>query len=69
MAINMDIVSSKGYRFSSGHIVQGFDEVNRMIGETDPELLKRSMVMMSPLHVAGTWLSLSSDFAVPSVRA
>ena len=67
--VGVDIVSSKGYRFSSGHIVQSFDKVNQMIDETDPELLKRSMVMMRPLHVEGTWLSLSSDFVVPSVRA
>lgn len=67
--VGIDIVSSKGYRFSSGHIVQNYDELSRMIAETNDQVLSQSMVMMSPLHVDSTWLCLSSDFVVPSVRA
>ena len=67
--VGIDIVSSKGYRFSSGHIVQNYDELSRMIAETNDQELSQSMVMMSPLHVDSTWLCLSSDFVVPSVRA
>jgi sensor histidine kinase YesM len=67
--VGIDILSEKGYRFSTGHIVQNYDQLLDMIGKADPEVLRRSMVMMSPLHVDGTWTSLSSDYVVPSVRA
>lgn len=67
--VGMDILTPKGYRFSSGHIVQSYDELTRMIRETDEARLKQSMVMMSPLRVGKDRIDLSSGFVVPSVRA
>lgn len=67
--VGIDIVSCKGYRFTSGHIVQNYDKLSEMIAETDEQQLRRSMVMLSPLRVDNLGVYLTSDFVVPSVRA
>lgn len=66
--VGIDILSAKAYRFSAGHIVQNYDSIYGMIHQVEEKILTRSMVMLSPIRVDGTWLKLSSDYVVPSVR-
>lgn len=64
--VGSSVVSNKGYVFQTSHVVQNYSEIYSMLKEIDPTC--KTIVMMSPIHVEGTWIKLESDYVVPAVR-
>lgn len=54
--------------FSTNYIIQDKGTLYDDIVKLDQEQLKRSMVMMEPLHLEGLKSTVSSDYVLPAVR-
>lgn len=62
------VAANKKCVFSTNYIIQDKVTLYEDIVKLDQEQLKRSMVMMEPLHLEGLKSTISSDYVLPAVR-
>lgn len=62
------VAANKECVFSTNYIIQDKGTLYEDIVKLDQEQLKRSMVMMEPLHLEGLKSTVSSDYVLPAVR-
>lgn len=65
----ISIAANEKCIFSANHIIQGNVDIYEQIQKLDKDKLKKSVVMMEPLHMEGLKSTTSSDYVVPAVRA
>lgn len=64
----ISIAANKDCIFSANHVIRQDQNLYDRILELDQEKLKRSVVMMEPMHMEGLKSTVSSDYVVPAVR-
>lgn len=62
------VAANKECVFSTNYIIQDRGTLYEDIVKLDQKQLKRSMVMMEPLHLEGLKSTVSSDYVLPAVR-
>lgn len=62
------VAANKKCVFSTNYIIQDKGTLYEDIVKLDQKQLKRSMVMMEPLHLEGLKSTVSSDYVLPAVR-
>ena len=65
----ISIAANEECIFSANHIVQQDKNLYQKILLLDQDKMKRSIIMMEPMHMEGLKSTVSSDYVVPAVRA
>ncbi|MFA6844771.1 MAG: histidine kinase [Sphaerochaetaceae bacterium] len=67
--VGIQVFSRNGHLFQTSTLLKDNDRLLNEIKNSDSQSLSRSMIMLEPVKVEGTWTKLHSDYVIPAVRA
>ena len=65
----ISIAANEKCIFSSNHVIEQNNTIYQKVKKLNCDKLKKTVIMMEPIHMEGLKSTVSSDYVVPAVRA